>query len=137
MNIVKQHFRPDDLKDLSPKDQMSAIVRRSLYMMSVGTLVVLIVSDPTVDVLSDFGNRLGIKPFVISFLLAPMASNASELVAAFSYAKKKTASTMAVALSTLEGAGIMNNTFTTAIFFIGIYINPGIEVRCSILRSNG
>jgi hypothetical protein len=47
-------------------------------------------------------------------------------VAAYTYAQKKTAATMQVALSTLEGAGIMNNTFTTAIFFLGIFIHkPG------------
>jgi len=122
---------PEEFADLPPKQQMRAIIRRSLYMMSVGTVVVLLVSDPTVDVLSDLGNRIGINTFIVSFLLAPMASNASELVAAFSYAKKKTASTMAVSLSTLEGAGIMNNTFTTAIFFIGIHLNPNIEWKFS------
>ena len=122
---------PEEFAALPPKQQMRAIIRRSLYMMSLGTVVVLLVSDPAVDVLSDLGTRVGINSFIVSFLLAPMASNASELVAAFSYAKKKTASTMAVSLSTLEGAGIMNNTFTTAIFFIGIYINPGIEWKFS------
>ena len=122
---------PEEFADLPPKQQMRAIIRRSLYMMAVGTFVVLLVSDPAVDVLSDLGTRIGINTFVVSFLLAPMASNASELVAAFSYAKKKTASTMAVSLSTLEGAGIMNNTFTTAIFFIGIHLNPNIEWRFS------
>lgn len=114
---------PTDISQLPANEQMAAVVKRSLKMMAVGTIVVLLVSDPTVDLLSDLGDRLHIPAFVISFLLAPMASNASELVAAYSYAKKKTAATMQVSLSTLEGAGIMNNTFTTAIFFIGMYIN--------------
>jgi len=114
---------PDDIGGLPPDKQMAAIIKRSLKMMTIGTVVVLLVSDPTVDLLSDLGDRLNIPAFVISFLLAPMASNASELVAAYSYAQKKTAATMQVSLSTLEGAGIMNNTFTTAIFFLGMYIN--------------
>jgi len=120
---------PEDLEQYAdnPKEQMRRVIYRSLYMMALGTIVVLLVSDPTVDVMSDLGTRIGISPFVVSFLLAPLASNAGELVAAYSYAKKKTKATMAVSLSTLEGAGIMNNTFTTAIFFFGIYINTGIE----------
>ena len=36
------------------------------------------------------GARCGIPPFYVSFVLAPLASNASELLANVSYAKKKT-----------------------------------------------
>ena len=34
---------------------------------------------------------------------------------------------MTTSLETLEGAGIMNNTFCLGIFFFGLYINTGIE----------
>lgn len=49
-------------------------------MMFVGTVVVLLVSDPMVDVLDSIGKRLGIGAFYVAFVLAPLASNASELV---------------------------------------------------------
>jgi Ca2+/H+ antiporter len=51
-------------------------------MMGLGTIMVLLVSDPAVDVLSSIGARTGIPAFYIAFVLAPMASNASELIAA-------------------------------------------------------
>lgn len=50
-----------------------------------------------------------------------MASNASELVAAYSYAVKRTQKAMTISLSTLEGAACMNNTFCLGIFFGLVY----------------
>lgn len=48
--------------------------------MGLGTATVLLFSDPMVDVLSELGAVLGIAPFYVSFVLAPLASNASELL---------------------------------------------------------
>lgn len=71
--------------------------------------------------LSQLGVRLGIDAFYISFVLAPLASNASEVIASYSFARKKTKSSIAVSFTQLEGAGIMNNTFCVAIFLVLIY----------------
>lgn len=90
-------------------------------MMGLGTLMVLVFSDPMVDVLSEIGVRTGVSAFYVSFLLAPLASNASELVAAYNYAQKRTQKSMTISLSTLEGAACMNNTFTLGIFFALVY----------------
>merc|ERR550514_1759338 len=90
--------------------------------MGVGTLLVLSFSDPAVQVLNEIGTRLNVSSFYISFLLAPMASNASELIAAYNYACRKSPKAMTTSLQTLEGAACMNNTFCTAIFFLVIFI---------------
>jgi len=90
---------------------------RAVWMMSLGTALVLVFSDPAVGVLNNIGVRTNINGFYISFVLAPLASNASELVAAYNYGCKKTKAMMTVSLSTLLGAGCMNNTFCLAIFF--------------------
>jgi Ca2+/Na+ antiporter len=113
---------PEDLQDLSPEEQQKRVKARAAWMLSVGTLLVLIFSDPAVDVLSEIGKRTGIPAFYISFLLAPMASNASELVAAYNYASKKTSKTMTIALSTLEGAACMNNTYCLGIFLLMVFL---------------
>ena len=124
---------PEDIAKLpTVAEQQRAIKMRSLYMMTVGTLVVLLVSDPAVDVLSSIGNRIGVPGFYVSFLLAPLASNASELIAAYNYARKKTRGSINISLSTLEGAGIMNNTFCTGIFFLVIYMNETIAWTFSV-----
>eukprot|EP00662_Eupelagonemidae_sp_cell21_P006807 gene6807-40666_t len=58
--------------------------------MCTGTFVVLVFSDPMCDILGAIGERLDISAFYVSFALAPLASNAAELIAAYSYAQKKT-----------------------------------------------
>ena len=73
------------------------------------------------------GNFVGIKPFYVSFVLAPLASNASELVASMNYASKKTKSTITTSLSTLLGAANMNNTFCLAIFYALIVCRTGLK----------
>jgi Ca2+/Na+ antiporter len=107
--------------DLSPDQQQRQIKIRAFSQMALGTLLVLVFSDPAVEVLGEIGNRTGINAFYISFVLAPLASNASELVAAYMYGCKKTSAMMTVSLSTLEGAAIMNNTFCLAIFYMLIH----------------
>ena len=43
-------------------------------------MLVLLFSDPMVDVLSEIGNVVHVPAFYVSFLLAPLASNACELI---------------------------------------------------------
>ncbi len=91
-------------------------------MMGLGTVLVLLFSDPMVDCLSTLGNKfIGVSPFYVSFVLAPLASNASELLASYNYALKKTTKTITISFAALEGAAIMNNTFCLGIFLILVY----------------
>merc|ERR1711924_387418 len=80
--------------------------------------------DPMVDVLNELGVRTGIPPFFVAFILAPLASNASELIASYNYAAKKTSSTIQVSFSQLLGAANMNNTFCLGIFLALICFRP-------------
>merc|ERR1711920_86619 len=81
----------------------------------------VLISDPFVDCLTVWGTRTGIPTFYISFVVAPFASNASELLSAYSLAAKKTQTSITASLSTLIGAACMNNTFCLAIFFALIW----------------
>jgi Ca2+/Na+ antiporter len=117
----EQEDIPEDLADLTPDVQQRRIFQRSCQMMGFGTILVLIFSDPMVDVLAEIGVRTNISSFYISFVLAPLASNASELLASYNYAAKRTSKTMTTSLVQLEGAACMNNTFCLAIFYALIY----------------
>jgi len=109
---------PPDLADLSPAEQQTAIKKRACKDMFFGSALVLLFSDPMVDLLGTMGEKADIPAFYISFLIAPLASNASELVSAMKLASKKTQNSMKESLSTLCGAAIMNNTFCLSIFFL-------------------
>jgi hypothetical protein len=112
---------PEDLAGLDPDEQFRRILFRSFCLMGSGTFLVLLFSDPFVEVLAEWSKRYGVSPFYVAFVFAPFASNASELLAAYNYAVKKTAKSMTTSLSTLVGAACMNNTLCLAIFFALIY----------------
>ncbi|KAL7508961.1 hypothetical protein ACHAXN_006021 [Cyclotella atomus] len=112
---------PEEFTDLSPDEQQRAIKRRAFTMLIVGTTLVLLFSDPMVDVLSETANRIGVPAFYVSFMLAPLASNASEVIASTYYAQKKTSKSITISLTALEGAASMNNTFCLSIFMALIY----------------
>lgn len=114
---------PEVFKKISsPSEQQRAIKWRALWMMGLGTAVVLLFSDPMVDMLSSIGSRIGVPAFYVAFVLSPLASNASELIAAYNYASKKTKKTVNIAFATLEGAATMNNTFCLLIFLLIVYV---------------
>jgi Ca2+-binding EF-hand superfamily protein len=102
---------PEEFTDLSPEDQQAAIKLRAFKMLFIGTLMVVYFSDPMVDVMQEIAVKCSLPPFYVSFILAPLASNSSEVIASMFYAAKKTRKTMTVSLSALEGAACMNNTF--------------------------
>lgn len=112
---------PDEFLDLSPNEQQAAIKKRAFTMLFVGTTLVVLFSDPMVDVIGEIATRINVSSFYVSFALVPLASNASEVIASQFYAKKKTSKTITVSLSALEGAAAMNNTFGLAIFLGLIY----------------
>lgn len=114
-------------QNLTPEQQACAIKLLALRRMTIGTVLVVIFSDPMVGVLSELGQRTPIiglptiPAFYVSFVLAPIASNASELVAAISYGAKKTRSSIKVSIEQCLGAAIMNNTFCLGIFLAIIW----------------
>jgi len=112
---------PEEFTDLSPDAQQAAIKTRAFTMLTIGTFLVILFSDPMVDVMQEIAIRIGLSPFYVAFILAPLASNASEVLASQYYAAKKTRKTITVSLSALEGAACMNNTFCLSIFMALIY----------------
>jgi len=106
---------------LSPSEQQSRIKMRALYEMGLGTLIILVFSDPMVDLLGEIGKAVGVSSFYVGFVLAPLASNSAELLAAYNYAQKRTVKSIGTSLVQLEGAAIMNNTFCLGIFLALVY----------------
>jgi Ca2+/Na+ antiporter len=102
---------PEEFTDLTPEEQQRAIKLRAFKMLALGTVLVVYFSDPMVDVMQEIANRAHLPAFYVSFVLAPVASNSSEVVASMFYAAKKTRKTMTVSMSALVGAACTNNTF--------------------------
>lgn len=120
-NMEDEESMPEELAGLDPEVQQRKLMQMSFTTMGIGTALVVLFSDPMTDVLGALGTRTGIKPFYVSFVIAPVASNASELIASYSYALKKTPKSISIALQALQGAACMNNTFCLSIFMALIY----------------
>lgn len=94
---------------------------KAFGLMILGVAIVTIFSDPMVDVLSEMGNRLGVSPFYVSFVVTPLASNASEFISSMVFAQKKTKQSITLTYSALLGAATMNNTLCLGIFLALVY----------------
>jgi len=112
---------PAGISSLPPEEQHAAIKKLAFMNLASGAVLILIFSDPMVDLLQELARRLNIPPFYVSFALAPLAANASEVLASFYFARKKTSKSIIVSLSNLIGAASMNNTFCLAILLGLIY----------------
>jgi hypothetical protein len=93
----------------------------ALLLLFVGTGMVILFSDPMVDTITGFARSVGISAFYVSFVITPIASNASEVISGLIFAGKKTNRSMSLTLSSLYGAATMNNTFCLAIFLALVY----------------
>jgi len=60
---------PEDLSSLSPEDQQKRIIMRSMWMLGLGTAIVLLISDPMVGVLSEIGKRTGVQQYLHTLYL--------------------------------------------------------------------
>jgi Ca2+/Na+ antiporter len=90
-------------------------------MLIVGMIVVAIISDPMVDVLSELANRFNISPFYTSFLITPIVTNASEVIASVIFSGRKTLASATLTYSALLGSTLMNNTMCLGIFLALVY----------------
>lgn len=118
----EQHFVKHDGCELPPETQYKLMTRRASLLMAAGTLIVLVFSDPMVDVLETIGLRTGIPPFFVAFIGGPLASNVSEIWAAYQFAQKKTKKSITVSFQQLLGAACMNNTFCLMVFYLIIAV---------------
>lgn len=112
-NGIEKMVKADDGGE-EPDDVMG----EALQTLAIGTLLVLLFSDPLVDVIDELGDITGIPDFYLAFLLAPMVTNGSELIASYRFAQKKTKSSITNALQQLYGAAVMNNTMTLGVFLL-------------------
>jgi len=99
----------------------SQLKLKAFGLLLLGTGAVTIFSDPMVDVISNLGSSLGISPFYISFVVTPVASNASEVMSGLIFAKKKTNEGISLTFASLHGAATMNHTLALCIFMALVY----------------
>lgn len=97
------------------------IWRNGLSCLLIGTVIVFLFSDPMVDAINSFSSSSGIPAFFVSFVVTPLASNASELVSSLQFAAKKRTKNLTLTFSQIYGAVTMNNTMCLGVFLALMY----------------
>eukprot|EP00008_Paramoeba_atlantica_P006673 CAMPEP_0201480966 /NCGR_PEP_ID=MMETSP0151_2-20130828/5316_1 /ASSEMBLY_ACC=CAM_ASM_000257 /TAXON_ID=200890 /ORGANISM="Paramoeba atlantica, Strain 621/1 / CCAP 1560/9" /LENGTH=451 /DNA_ID=CAMNT_0047862967 /DNA_START=278 /DNA_END=1629 /DNA_ORIENTATION=+ len=118
---IQVEMPDDDEKDENVAESPRDIAIKACVLMAIGTGVVVLFSDPMVDVIGDFGDTIGINPFYISFVVTPFCSNASELISSLIFASRKKRKNSSLTYSAIYGAATMNNTLCLGIFFALVY----------------
>ena len=65
------------------------IVRQGVSLLGLGSLIIILISDPFVSTITKLSQRIGISSFLLSLTIVPVASNASEMVGSIVMASKK------------------------------------------------
>jgi Ca2+/Na+ antiporter len=93
------------------------IATRAAIQLFIGTAIVTLFSDPMVEVIDNFGVSTGIPAFLLSFILTPICSNASEIISSFMMAMKKRRKNISLTFSQVYGAATMNATLVAGVFY--------------------
>lgn len=92
------------------------ILVRAGAMLAGGVALCAVFSDPLVESLSNLSKASGVPPFVVAFVLTPLASNSSEFLSSLRFAARKRASSLSLTLSQIYGAVTINNTVVLGLF---------------------
>jgi Ca2+/Na+ antiporter len=99
-----------DSGDASGPRSLCATLALSAAWFAAGTLLCAAFAGPLVNSLGDLATATRIPSFTLSFFLAPLASNASELVSSLRFAAGRRASRISATFSQVYGAVVMNHT---------------------------
>lgn len=101
---------PASFRDLSPWMQQQRVLRRACWKISAGASLVILFSDPMVDIFYTIGTRMGVPPLYVAFVVAPLAGCSTQLAAARRYPQRKSRKSVSVTLAQLLGSVCLRNS---------------------------
>jgi len=110
----------DDDEEQGEPSRKQVITTAVCYLIA-GAAVAAVFADPLVDAISGFSKASGISPFFISFIATPLATNSSEAISSFIFARRRRKKTISMTYSQIYGAVTMNNTMCLGIFLAIVY----------------
>eukprot|EP00792_Barthelona_sp_PAP020_P007537 TRINITY_DN3149_c5_g1_i2.p1 TRINITY_DN3149_c5_g1~~TRINITY_DN3149_c5_g1_i2.p1 ORF type:complete len:449 (+),score=128.41 TRINITY_DN3149_c5_g1_i2:66-1412(+) len=111
----------DEEEEMEEGMTKGKVALQACFWMLLGTSVVAFFSDPMVEVMSALASDLKLSPFYVSFIISPLASNASEIIASISFAKRRRRKNITLTYSALYGAATMNNTLCLGLMLGLVY----------------
>ena len=96
-------------------DEKRVYLRKGTLYLIVGASLIALFSDGMVDSLSEAAHAVGVNPGVAAFFVAPIASEAPEILGAIGMSYKGRAKLVTIALSNLIGGTVAKVTILLAV----------------------
>ncbi|CAM6121691.1 unnamed protein product [Calypogeia fissa] len=110
-----------------------SIKRTAALYLAGGAALAALFADPMVDSIGGFSKASGVQPFFVAFVVTLFASNVSELVSSFFFAKGRRKKNISLTFSQLYGVVAMNNTLCLGLFLVLVYVRNLDQVRVILL----
>jgi cation:H+ antiporter len=118
---IKEHDEElgDDIEEIEEEE---ASVSKGVSYLVVGGLLIIMFSSPFINSVVEAAALLKVNPILLAFFLAPIASEAPEILESISLSRKGNAQSINIAYSNLIGGTITKTTLLCGIFcFFGVY----------------
>jgi cation:H+ antiporter len=99
-------------------------VSKGISYLVTGGILIFIFSNPFIEAVVAAASQMQVNPILLAFFLAPIASEAPEILESISLSRKGNATSINVAFSNLVGGTITKTTLLCGIFCLfGVYKN--------------
>jgi len=116
---TKQH---DEELGLTEDEEEEEPVTKGFGFLVLGGLLIVLCSSPFINSVVEVASLMEVNPILLAFFLAPVASEAPEILESISLSRKGNAQSINIAYSNLVGGTITKTTLLCGIFcFFGVY----------------
>jgi len=108
----------DDIEEMEEEVSVS----KGVMFLVTGGLLIVLFSSPFINAVVEAAALMKVNPILLAFFLAPIASEAPEILESISLSRKGNAQSINIAYSNLIGGTITKTTLLCGIFcFFGVY----------------
>lgn len=107
--VDKMVYELENDGEFSYKYLLTWKFNKPVLQVLLGIAILTLCAKPLVFSIEDFSNAVGIPPFLIPFVMVPLALNARMAIAAIFPASQKSSKTASLTFSEIYGGVIMNN----------------------------
>eukprot|EP01087_Luapelamoeba_hula_P023480 TRINITY_DN8637_c0_g1_i2.p1 TRINITY_DN8637_c0_g1~~TRINITY_DN8637_c0_g1_i2.p1 ORF type:complete len:300 (-),score=35.31 TRINITY_DN8637_c0_g1_i2:77-976(-) len=134
MNKDPADEKNEDLEAGDVDDEDEEPTTKGVIYLCVGGVMIFLFSSPFINSVVEGANVLSISPTLLAFFLAPIASEAPEILESISLSRKGNSQSINIAFSNLIGGTI---TKTTLLCSILCFYGMSREYACESIPSNG
>jgi Ca2+/Na+ antiporter len=114
----------EEAGETSDEEEEDVPVTKGAAYLAAGGILIIVFSTPFIESVVETASALKVNPILLAFFLAPIASEAPEILESISLSRKGNATSINVAYSNLIGGTITKTTLLCGIFcFFGVYKN--------------